>query len=152
MFGVSLCAKYRGTREHRAPCSSIFQHASLPIACLSHSFLLVTGVIWCDRFDLLHVMLDELTEEEDGRIAEHIVALHKNPAATIRTASPFDTEQLQRYIKYARAIKPRLTTEVRREAQTGAGGAGAGPGGSGRCKTGPPACSGALQPCWSLGC
>jgi hypothetical protein len=64
------------------------------------------------RFDLLHVMLDELTEDDDGRIAAHIVALHKDPAATIGRA-PFSMEQLQRYIKYARAIKPRITTEVR---------------------------------------
>jgi DNA replication licensing factor MCM6 len=56
-------------------------------------------------------MLDELTEEEDGRIAAHIVALHKDPAATISRA-PFTMEQLQRYIKYARAIKPRLTAAV----------------------------------------
>lgn len=64
------------------------------------------------RFDLLHVMLDELTEEDDGRIAAHIVALHKDPAATIGRA-PFTMEQLQRFIKFARAIKPRITTEVR---------------------------------------
>eukprot|EP00878_Enallax_costatus_P008872 GHUV01009274.1.p1 GENE.GHUV01009274.1~~GHUV01009274.1.p1 ORF type:complete len:441 (+),score=237.04 GHUV01009274.1:235-1557(+) len=60
------------------------------------------------RFDLLHVMIDELTEEEDGRIAAHIVALHKDPTATIAQA-PFTMEKLQRYIKYARAIKPRLS-------------------------------------------
>ncbi|KAF6264625.1 MCM2/3/5 family-domain-containing protein [Scenedesmus sp. NREL 46B-D3] len=71
------------------------QNINLPPAILS-------------RFDLLHVMLDELTEEEDGRIAAHIVALHKDPAATISRA-PFTMEQLQRYIKYARAIKPRMT-------------------------------------------
>jgi DNA replication licensing factor MCM6 len=63
------------------------------------------------RFDLLHVMLDELTEEDDGRIAAHIVALHKDPAATIGRA-PFTMEQLQRFIKYARSIKPRITKEV----------------------------------------
>lgn len=63
------------------------------------------------RFDLLHVMIDELTEEEDGRIAAHIVALHKNPGATIARA-PFTMEQLQRYIKYARAIKPQLSATV----------------------------------------
>ncbi|WIA33122.1 hypothetical protein OEZ86_006274 [Tetradesmus obliquus] len=71
------------------------QNINLPPAILS-------------RFDLLHVMLDELTEEEDGRIAAHIVALHRDPGATISRA-PFTMEQLQRYIKYARAIKPRLT-------------------------------------------
>lgn len=70
------------------------------------------------RFDLLHVMLDELTEDDDGRIAAHIVALHKDPAATIGRA-PFTMEQLQRYIKYARAIKPRITPEVRRGEQEG---------------------------------
>jgi DNA replication licensing factor MCM6 len=57
-------------------------------------------------------MLDELTEDDDGRIAAHIVALHKDPAATIGRA-PFTMEQLQRYIKYARSIKPRITPEVR---------------------------------------
>lgn len=56
-------------------------------------------------------MIDELTEEDDGRIAAHIVALHKNPGATIAQA-PFTMEQLQRYIKYARAIKPRLSAGV----------------------------------------
>jgi DNA replication licensing factor MCM6 len=68
-------------------------------------------VVFICRFDLLHVMLDELTEEDDGRIATHIVALHKDPAATIGRA-PFTMEQLQRFIKYARSIKPRITKEV----------------------------------------
>ncbi len=72
------------------------------------------GVVSVRRFDLLHVMLDELTEEDDGRIAAHIVALHKDPAATIGRA-PFTMEQLQRFIKYARSIKPRITPEVGRD-------------------------------------
>jgi DNA replication licensing factor MCM6 len=59
------------------------------------------------------VLVDELTEEEDGRIAQHIVALHKDPAATMRSSAAFSMEQLQRYIKYARAIKPQLSPEVR---------------------------------------
>lgn len=71
--------------------------------------LLLPGLI--PRFDLLHVMLDELTEDDDERIAAHIVALHKDPAATIGRA-PFTMEQLQRFIKYARSIKPRLTPQV----------------------------------------
>lgn len=56
-------------------------------------------------------MLDELTEEEDGRIAAHIVALHRDPGATL-AAAPYSTEELQRYIKYARAIKPQLSAQV----------------------------------------
>ena len=60
------------------------------------------------RFDLLHVMVDETTELMDERIAQHIVDLHRNPAA-VAHAAPFGTEAMQRYIRYARAIKPVIT-------------------------------------------
>lgn len=56
-------------------------------------------------------MLDETNEETDERIATHIVQLHRNPDATVHSV-PFTMEHIQRYIRYARAIKPFITPEV----------------------------------------
>lgn len=92
-----------------SPCYACYNHTR---ACFPYQSIACAGLcVVVRRFDLLHVMLDELTEEDDGRIAAHIVALHKDPAATIGRA-PFTMEQLQRFIKYARSIKPRITREV----------------------------------------
>ncbi|KIY91960.1 DNA replication licensing factor MCM6 [Monoraphidium neglectum] len=56
-------------------------------------------------------MVDETTELMDERIAQHIVALHRNPGS-VTHAVPFSTESMQRYIKYARAIKPIITEQA----------------------------------------
>jgi len=63
------------------------------------------------RFDLLHVMLDETTESTDSRIANHIIRLHRFQAGAFEDV-PYTTEQIQRYIRYARAIKPLLSREA----------------------------------------
>ncbi len=47
------------------------------------------------RFDLMHVMLDDTTPYQDERIAQHIVALHRNPKATLREAAPYSIEEMQ---------------------------------------------------------
>lgn len=57
-------------------------------------------------------MIDETTELMDERIAQHIVNLHRNPTS-VTHAVPFTTEAMQRYIKYARAIKPIISEQVR---------------------------------------
>jgi len=78
------------------------------------------------RFDLLHVMADERDDEADAALAAHIVAVHRaaapvgvgeEEAATLPPrpppppglAAPYTTDQLQRYVRLARAHKPRLT-------------------------------------------
>lgn len=61
------------------------------------------------RFDLLHVMVDEVNPAVDEAIAYHILAAHKGAASK----PPFTQLQLQQYIRYARAIKPKLSTAVR---------------------------------------
>ncbi|KAI5451789.1 MCM DNA helicase complex subunit mcm6 [Naganishia albida] len=59
------------------------------------------------RFDLFFVVLDECNETVDLNIAQHIVNVHRFRDAAI--APEFSTEALQRYIRYCRTFKPKLT-------------------------------------------
>lgn len=63
------------------------------------------------RFDLFFVILDECNESVDRRLAEHIVGIHqlRDEAVT----PEFTTEQLQRYIQFARTFQPELTDEAK---------------------------------------
>ncbi|MCJ1469879.1 MCM DNA helicase complex subunit mcm6 [Pseudocyphellaria aurata] len=63
------------------------------------------------RFDLFFVILDECNETVDRHLAEHIVNIHRlrDDAVT----PEFTTEQLQRYIRFARTFKPEFTPEAR---------------------------------------
>jgi DNA replication licensing factor MCM6 len=63
------------------------------------------------RFDLFFVVLDECDEAVDRHLAEHIVGLHKDRDAAI--TPEFSTEQLQRYIRFARTFRPEFTDEAR---------------------------------------
>jgi DNA replication licensing factor MCM6 len=63
------------------------------------------------RFDLMHVMIDEPDPESDLAIAAHIVAVHQLKPQAL--AAPYSMEEMQQYIKYARAIRPELCDEVR---------------------------------------
>ncbi|KAI9894888.1 MAG: MCM DNA helicase complex subunit mcm6 [Vezdaea aestivalis] len=62
------------------------------------------------RFDLFFVVLDECNEAVDRHLAQHIVSLH---ALRDQAVEPeFTTEQLQRYIRFARTFKPVFTPEA----------------------------------------
>ncbi len=63
------------------------------------------------RFDLFFVILDECNETVDTHLAQHIVAIHqfRDEAVT----PEFTTEQLQRYIRFARTFKPEFTPEAK---------------------------------------
>jgi DNA replication licensing factor MCM6 len=63
------------------------------------------------RFDLFFVVLDECNEKVDTELSSHIVDLHMRKDEAINP--PFTTEQLQRYIRYARTFKPVMTKEAR---------------------------------------
>lgn len=63
------------------------------------------------RFDLFFVVLDECNEKVDTELSSHIVDLHMRKDEAIDP--PFTTEQLQRYIRYARTFKPVMTKEAR---------------------------------------
>lgn len=63
------------------------------------------------RFDLFFVILDECNEAVDRHLAEHIVGLHRLRDDAVQPE--FSTEQLQRYIRFARTFKPEFTPEAK---------------------------------------
>jgi DNA replication licensing factor MCM6 len=63
------------------------------------------------RFDLFFVILDECNEQIDRHLADHIVGLHQMRDAAIEPE--FSTEQLQRYIRFARTFRPEFTPEAK---------------------------------------
>jgi DNA replication licensing factor MCM6 len=65
------------------------------------------------RFDLLHVMVDEVNPAVDEAIAYHILASHRGEEGAAANNPPFSQLQLQQYIRYARALKPKLSPGVR---------------------------------------
>lgn len=63
------------------------------------------------RFDLFFVVLDECDEAVDRHLAEHIVGIHRLRDDAVQPE--FSTEQLQRYIRFARTFKPEFTPEAK---------------------------------------
>ncbi len=63
------------------------------------------------RFDLFFVILDECNETIDRHLATHIVNLHAFKDASI--TPEFSTEQLQRYIRFAKTFKPTFTSSAK---------------------------------------
>ncbi|KAI9000197.1 MCM2/3/5 family-domain-containing protein [Gaertneriomyces semiglobifer] len=63
------------------------------------------------RFDIFYVILDECNEITDWNIARHIVNFHRHQEDGVRPE--YSAEQLLRYLKYARAIRPQMTEEGR---------------------------------------
>lgn len=63
------------------------------------------------RFDLFFVVLDECSESFDRHLSEHIVRVHQHRDEAI--TPEFSTEQLQRYIRFAKTFRPEFTDEAR---------------------------------------
>ncbi|KIE02469.1 DNA replication licensing factor mcm6, partial [Metarhizium majus ARSEF 297] len=63
------------------------------------------------RFDLFFVILDECNEQIDRHLAEHIVGIHQLRDEAVEPE--FSTEQLQRYIRFAKTFRPVFTDEAR---------------------------------------
>lgn len=63
------------------------------------------------RFDLFFVVLDECNEQVDDHLARHIVGIHQLKDEAIEPE--FSTEQLQRYIRFARLFQPVFTEEAK---------------------------------------
>ncbi|KAH6619139.1 MCM2/3/5 family-domain-containing protein [Chaetomium sp. MPI-SDFR-AT-0129] len=63
------------------------------------------------RFDLFFVILDECNEKVDRHLAEHIVGIHARRDAAV--TPEFSTEQIQRYIRFARTFRPEFTDEAK---------------------------------------
>ena len=80
---------------------------------LKHNIALPPALL--SRFDLLHVMVDETTGAQDEALARHILRVHRlQEGAFAAGGVPYSREQLQRYIKYARSIKPRFDEAAKR--------------------------------------
>ena len=62
------------------------------------------------RFDLFFVILDECNESVDMNIAKHIINVHRFQEQAI--SPEFNTESMQRFIKYAKTFEPKLTPEA----------------------------------------
>jgi len=69
---------------------------------------LTIGAALMSRFDLFFIVLDECNETIDANIAKHIVHVHQARGVLARKP-PFTTDQLRRYIRFARTVKPFLT-------------------------------------------
>ena len=64
------------------------------------------------RFDLFFVVLDECNEDADRAVAEHILNVHR--CEDIAVTVPFSKEQMQRYIRLARSLNPKITEECQK--------------------------------------
>ncbi|EZF35611.1 hypothetical protein H109_02665 [Trichophyton interdigitale MR816] len=63
------------------------------------------------RFDLFFVIRDDPNEAVDRNLADHIVNVHMNRDEAVKPE--LSTEQLQRYIRFARTFRPVFTEEAR---------------------------------------
>ncbi|GAA6000711.1 hypothetical protein JCM10207_004619 [Rhodosporidiobolus poonsookiae] len=68
------------------------------------------------RFDLFFVVLDECNPDVDLKLAQHIVNVHAHRNAAINPE--FSTDELQRYIRYARTFNPKLTAAASKQLVT----------------------------------
>ncbi len=58
----------------------------------------------------MHVMIDEPDEDMDTQIATHIVKVHQRRERAFNV--PYTMAQVQRYIRYARSIRPQMSDQV----------------------------------------
>ena len=58
----------------------------------------------------MHVMIDEPDDDMDTLIATHIVKVHQRRERAFNV--PYIMAQVQRYIRYARSIKPQISEQV----------------------------------------
>merc|ERR1712130_587365 len=78
------------------------------------------------RFDLFFVVLDECDEVTDYHVAKHILTVHqkqtRSDAMDIddeqnefeQNADRFTVEQIQKYVRYARTIKPKISEDSKK--------------------------------------
>ncbi|TPX47887.1 hypothetical protein SeLEV6574_g02394 [Synchytrium endobioticum] len=63
------------------------------------------------RFDLFFVILDDCDESTDYNIAQHIVNFHRHRDEGMQ--AEYSQEQLTRYLRYAKSLRPQLTVAAR---------------------------------------
>ena len=75
---------------------------------LKHNLGLPPAIL--SRFDLVHIMTDEVDDATDFNLAKHIVALHQRGSVTIEV--PIERAKLQAFIAYAKHLKPTISDEA----------------------------------------
>ncbi|KAL2927238.1 DNA replication licensing factor MCM4 [Bienertia sinuspersici] len=101
---VLACANPIGSRYN--PRLSVIDNIHLPPTLLS-------------RFDLIYLILDKADEQNDRRLAKHIVALHFDDPESAQQDF-LDLQTLTSYVSYARKhIHPRLSDEAAEELTRG---------------------------------
>lgn len=63
------------------------------------------------RFDVFFIIRDDPKEAVDRKLADHIINVHMNRDEAVQPE--LSTEQLQRYIQFARTFKPTFTEEAK---------------------------------------
>lgn len=63
------------------------------------------------RFDVFFIIRDDPKEHVDRKLADHIINVHMNRDEAVQPE--LSTEQLQRYIQFARTFKPTFTEEAK---------------------------------------
>jgi DNA replication licensing factor MCM6 len=58
------------------------------------------------RFDLFFVILDECHEQTDFFIGQHIINFHRFKESGVKPE--YSTEELKRYLTFARGLKPQV--------------------------------------------
>jgi replicative DNA helicase Mcm len=79
------------------PHRNVAENISLPVTILS-------------RFDLIFILRDVPDKEEDGKMSEHILEIHRKGLSPVE--SPISLDLLRKYITYAKTIKPVLTQDA----------------------------------------
>jgi replicative DNA helicase Mcm len=79
------------------PFETVTNNIALPVTILS-------------RFDLIFVLKDVPEKEQDAKMSEHILNLHRRGMAL--TEAPIPADLLRKYISYAKSIKPILADEA----------------------------------------
>jgi len=64
------------------------------------------------RFDLFFVVIDECDASVDYNVAQHILNMHRNLDEPVK--SPFTIDEVQKYIRFARTLKPKITVDSRK--------------------------------------
>lgn len=97
---VSILATANPINSRYDPSKTIMENINLPATLTS-------------RFDLLYLMLDKHSPEEDAKLARHIVSMFSQQGAINQVQPPIDRETLRAYIAFARKrCKPRLSKDA----------------------------------------
>ncbi|ODV97064.1 hypothetical protein PACTADRAFT_55333 [Pachysolen tannophilus NRRL Y-2460] len=81
------------------PRLSPIENINLPAALLS-------------RFDILFLMLDSPSREDDERLAQHVAYVHMHNRQPDMGFEPLESSTIRQYISYARKFRPVITKDV----------------------------------------